>query len=84
MEGVSTNTPGNFSCSCNPGYKLAANGFNCTGEWAGLACLCCNQNDAQLLLLLNVLCVYSAHALLATSLQHEATQHARVCAACLA
>ncbi len=27
-----TNTEGNFSCSCNTGYELDSNGFNCSGN----------------------------------------------------
>ncbi len=31
-EHTCTNTEGNFSCSCNIGYDLDSNRFNCSGE----------------------------------------------------
>ncbi len=29
-----TNSEGNFNCSCNSGYELDSNGFNCSGNYA--------------------------------------------------
>ncbi len=31
-EHTCMNTEGNFSCSCNSGYELDSNGFNCSGK----------------------------------------------------
>ena len=31
-EQVCNNTVGSFVCSCNEGYSLTSNGFNCTGK----------------------------------------------------
>jgi predicted SprT family Zn-dependent metalloprotease len=31
-NGICTNTAGSFTCSCNAGYELDADGFTCTGN----------------------------------------------------
>ena len=29
---VCTNTPGNYTCGCDPGYELDGDGFSCNGK----------------------------------------------------
>ncbi len=36
-EHTCTNSEGNFSCSCNSGYELDSNGFNCSGKYMNMA-----------------------------------------------
>ena len=37
---VCTNTPGSYTCGCDPGYELDGDGFSCNGKTLLQACNC--------------------------------------------
>ena len=54
-EQICTNTIGSFACSCEPGYLLDGNGFNCTGT---LSLVSMVLSFAQLFMTYCILCRY--------------------------